>query len=242
MIDQKITAPCGRTPRTCCVSPARLSKLLVVLAFLALLSGCATPQFGLIDDERHSIAAGHETLVILRTVCIIDGQPEECFGGFAFNSDGPIVAFGIGSFDTLGEPRPAGIRFLSDASRRAGWGFFLLPPGIHYLEAVGPISGAFFQPPHSRQAQRWRIDVSGQAPLQYAGTIHLFGRSAGTRMFGGVVIEADRQTAPVMKDESELARALLAESTHERLVSRLMTRWHEGAPIVIRTPAQRPVK
>lgn len=231
---RKQPAVFGGTARaaTCC-------RQLLLLTALLTLVGCAAP-LGLLEAERAAIAANEEALVLLRVTCSLDGQPEECFGKFGASEDGPIVAFGLGAFETLGEPRSVWPRFLTEASRQAGWTFFLLRPGVHYLGVAGPISGISMRndlPQLLRDGPRWRIDIPPNAGRVYVGSLQLAGKNAGTLMFGGKVIQP-AETAAIHKSEDELARRVLAEFFADagEMKTIPLRQWQRGEPIIIRSP------
>jgi hypothetical protein len=217
----------------------------LILAALLTLSGCAF-RYGLVAEEQDAIQAGSQSLALLRVSCSVERNPCECFGEYGANSDGPLLAFGLGSFATAGEPRPVVTRFLSDSSRAAGWAFFVLPRGVHYLAVAGPLSGVSLRTDLAQlvqEAPRWRIDVPGDSPLIYLGSMKLAGLDAGTLMFGAKIV----RPAPIggaieIEYEEAPARELLA--AHFAPAGEMQTlplrRWNKGDPIIIRTPVPRP--
>jgi len=175
--------------------------------------------------------------VLLRVQCTIDGQP---YGPFSFSLGADNVGFGLGSFDSAGQPRAVGLRFLSEASRRAGWTYFVLRPGVYYLAVRPPQRGSLRAYDEALlTGPRWRIDVPEGAKAVYVGTLHLTGE-ADFLLFGGRIMRSVRGDAALVEDERELASGLLAEEFPALGEAKtvLMQRWHEGEPIIIRTPGR----
>lgn len=212
-----------------------LIRFLLSLAALAWLFGCSF-HVGLKASEREALQGGNAALVILRLTCNIDGQPLGCFGKGAGFTDSPIVILGLGSFETVGEPRPTEAGFLSETSRMEGWVYLVLPPGAHYVAVMGPssnLAGDF------RKMPRWRIDVPRGKKFLYAGSVALAGHDLGGMMFEGKDIEpAAGDHVGAVTDERALAHEVLAAYTPgaAAMSTRLMVRWHPGEPLIIRTP------
>lgn len=123
-------------------------------------------------------------------------------------------------------------RFLSDETRRQGWIYFLLEPGIHYLSVRPPMN--LDQCQLIKYSSRWRIDIPTDTRLVYAGTLHFKGVHV-KGMFGRSV--SFRYWAPV-RDEENLAQEVAAKH-HSGLGSPLtvlMRRHIIGSTIILRTP------
>lgn len=86
---------------------------------------------------RRNVDIGEDVIVLLNVQCTIDNQPYESFINPTFTTE-PIFLFGLGSFETIGKPILVSHRFLSEESRRAGWTYFMLSPGVYYLTVPGP--------------------------------------------------------------------------------------------------------
>ncbi|HOE15897.1 MAG TPA: hypothetical protein PLX02_00630 [Syntrophorhabdaceae bacterium] len=213
--------------------PSLLSALALMVLF-ANLVGCTSLNV-LSDAEKSAINAGEKTVVLLRIECTIDNQPYEPFRASMWTGE-PVVALGIGGFETVGEPRLAAHGFLSEDSRRAGWTYFALSSGVYYLAVLGPESDAGIK--NIREAPRWRVDVPENTRLLYIGTLPLAGRADGTFLLGGKIIKPANNEEFIVKNEHELAKSLLAEhfpGGGEMKTSK-MQRWRQGDPIIIRTP------
>jgi hypothetical protein len=216
-----------------------LLKIAGFFALLIHLFGCAST--GMISDrEQAAVDAGEKAIVLLRIHCTIDNQQCEPFINPTFTAD-PIIFFGLGAFETVGEPRFSGHRFLSEESRRAGWTYFVLSPEVYYLAVIGPDSSAMSKASDSqyfREAPRWRIDVPENAKLIYVGTLQLEGKSDGKLLFGGKIVRPISSDEVTLTNEHELASSLLAEYFPDvgETKTILMQRWRRGDPVIIRSP------
>jgi hypothetical protein len=216
---------------------ACLLRILGSFALLMNLFGCAS-QALLTANERDAVYTGDKALVLLRVQCTVDNQPYEPFET-TFTVE-PIVFFGLGTLETVGEPRVVGNRFISKESRRAGWTYFVLAPGVYYLAVIGPEGSAIYKAgagKYLQEAPRWRIDVPENAKLIYAGTLQLTGKSDGSLLFGGKVITPINSDEFTLRDDHELARSLLSEHFPDAGETQtiLMQRWHRGDPVIIRS-------
>jgi hypothetical protein len=211
-------------------------KVYGPVTLAAWLAGCASVNPPA-QAELAAVAAARQAIVLLRVQCMIDGRPYEPFSHGLGADD---VGFGLGSFDTGGEPRAVVSRFLSEQSRRAGWTYFVLRPGIYYL-AVRPPQRSDWRA-YARALQtgpRWRIDVPAGAKAVYTGTLRLTGE-ADPLLFGDRIMRSINADTAAVEDERELAGALLARDVAAagKPMTVLMRRWREGEPIIIRTPGR----
>jgi hypothetical protein len=207
---------------------------LFVFAFW--LAGCASVNPP-VQAELAAVVSGRQAIVLLRVQCMIDGRPYEPFSHVLGEDN---VGFGLGSFDTGGEPGAVVPRFLSEPSRRAGWTYFVLRPGIYYL-AVRPPQRSDWRA-YAKLLQtgpRWRIDVPEGAKAVYAGTLSLTG-AADPLLFGDRIMRSIDGDASRVEDERELAAAVLEREVPEAggPETVLMRRWREGEPIILRTPGR----
>jgi len=209
-------------------------KILGLLTLLIHLVSC-TSVYVFPDTERVAVTVGEKIIVLLRVECTVDDQPCEPFGTSAWTGE-PIVALGLGDFETVGEPKPVVHRFLSEESRRTGWTYFVLYPGTYYLAVLGPESDASNKT--FRQAPRWRIDIPENAGLLYAGTLQVKGKTDGKFLLGGNIIKPLNDDQFTLKDEHEHANSLLTRyfpiSGETKMV--LMQLWRKGDPIFIKSP------
>lgn len=230
-----MSRPGDRQTRSRFASGAAVLKFLGVLALFLHLFGC-TSALLLNNKERATIDRGEKALVLLRVDCVVDGKPYE--GLIPSLSKDPVVFFGLGSFDTMGEPRWTFPRFLSLDSATKGWTYFLLAPGLYYLSVLGPETrtSGHLEKPLQEEAPRWKIEVPVAAKLVYAGTLRLEGKSE--KRLGAKVIAPIGKGEMIVENEAELARSLLAEHFltlgEPRIL--IMQRWVRGEPVIIRTP------
>ncbi len=214
---------------------ARL-KAYGLLALAACLAGCASVNPPA-QAELAAVAAARQAIVLLRVQCMIDGRLYKPFS-YALGEDN--VGFGLGTFDTGGEPRAVVPRFLSEPSRRAGWTYFVLRPGIYYLAVRPPQRSDWRAYERSLQTgPRWRIDVPEGAKAVYAGTLSLTG-AADPLLFGDRIMRSIDGDASRVEDEREFAAAVLAREVPAagEPETVLMRRWREGETIIIRTPGR----
>jgi len=215
--------------------------MLGIFFLLGYLFGC-TILGKVTAIDRTAVIAGEKAVILLNVQCTIDNQSCEAFEP-AFTTE-PIILFGIGSFETVGEPRLTGHHFLSEASRRAGWTYFLLSPGVYYLAVTGPDSSAISRAgsrdsqKYLNEAPRWRIDVPENVKAIYVGTLQLAGKSDGEYLFGGKIVRSANGDEATVRDDHELANRLLSEHFPDagEVKTILMQRWREGEPIIIRSP------
>lgn len=215
-----------------------------------VVTGCAS-QVRIEATTKAAVSSGEKTLVLLRVLCTLDDLPIEVFStkGYtpvSFGDAAAIVRFGLGSFDSVGEPRVTTNYFLSEKSRRQGWTYFLLTPEIYYLAVLGPDSDAdtfINYDTNLLSSPRWRLDVPDNVRSIYAGTIHLKGKSGGKLLFGGTVIKPVNPDEIEVTDDYELARLVVAEHYPDALPSKAVTlqRWNKGDTVFIHTPARRQV-
>ena len=213
-------------------------------AVLLILVGCAS-QTVITETERSAVNAGDKAVVLLNVQCTIDGQPQEAFVQPTFTRE-PLFLFGIGTFETVGEPRIAAHRYLSEETRRAGWTYFTLSSGVYYLAVLGPdssvisIAGSLDSQKYLRDAPRWRIDVPENARLIYVGTLQTAGKSHGELLFGGKIIRPVDSNEMTLRNDQRLARDILSEHFQGagEMQTILMKRWHRGDPVIIRSQKQ----
>lgn len=215
-------------------------RLFGVCLLISQLVGCASIELPT-ANERAAVGAGGMAIVLLRVNATVENhQPYEAFK-HSITEDN--ISFGVGSFDTGGEPRRlALLRFLSPESRKDGWTYFVLPHGIHYLAAYPPRRTDVWTYEKSiKNAPRWRLDVPPNARLIYAGTLHLSGKSTplliGDRIMTSIQTDNMRVT-----NEEELARKLLTKEFPEfGEAQSVLLRPHEG-PTILRSPLPSPTR
>ncbi len=201
-------------------------------------AGCASTRLPAASDTT-AVDAGEKVIVLLRVVAADESQQRlEPFGSVTADNN---ISFGLGSFDTGGEPeRLQSQRFLSKESRATGWTYFVLPPGLYYL--------AIYPPRHTdiasfrrslRNAARWRLDVPASARLLYAGTLHLTGGSNKV-IFGGRVLSSIDDHCISVADERDLVQALTGEHFPAWGKPRVALLQRHQGPIILRSPVPPP--
>jgi hypothetical protein len=214
--------------------PRLKARCLLVLA--VWLAGCASVNPPT-QAELAAVSAGRQAIILLRVQCMIGGRPYEPFS-YGLGEDN--VGFGLGTFDTGGEPRATGLRFPSQESRRAGWIYFVLRPGVYYLAVRPPQRGSLRAYDEALlTGPRWRIDVPAHAKAVYVGTLRLTGE-ADPLLFGDRIMRSIDGDSATVEDERDFAVALLAREfpAAGEPETVLMRRWRKGEPIIIRTPGR----
>lgn len=184
-------------------------RLFSAAIFVSCLVGCASTGL-LAVKERTAVGAGEKAIVLLRVQCMIESQ--QAYEAFSYSLVDDNINFGLGSFETGGEPeRSAPLRFLSAESRKNGWTYFVLPHGIHYLAVYPPRrTDVFTYERGIRNAPRWRIDIPKDAKLVYVGTLRFTGESDWL-LFGGRILRSIRIDEMSVTNDEALAHKLLTE-------------------------------
>jgi hypothetical protein len=215
----------------------RLSSVCVLITNLV---GCASIDLPT-ANERTAVGAGEMAIVLLRVDSTVENQ--QPYEAFKHSITEDNISFGVGSFDTGGEPRRlALLRFLSPESRKDGWTYFVLPHGIHYLAAYPPRrTDVWTYERNIKNAPRWRLDIPPNAKLLYAGTLRLTGKSTPL-LFGGRIMTSIQIDNMSVTNDEELARKLLTKEFPEfGEVQSALLRLHEG-PTILRSPLPSPTQ
>ncbi len=224
------------TPRSSLT--ARLPPLLGALLFALGASGCViigrppTPQeLGLEPDAGH-----RKAVVLVRVLTEIDGRPSPAFPSAVREDD---LWLGLGDFSSGGKIRDAPLRFFSRDTRKNGWAYLLLEPGIYYLAPHPPQNGDAFSYLASwgRTPPSWHFEVPRGAPVIYIGT--LFVPGTGQWMIGGG--RRLRRFDPgrfEIRDETVLAEQIRESWLKDLtpLTSHLGVPHSAGEPIILETP------
>ncbi len=207
-------------------------------SYLGFLTEWLKKSSGSSSAERSEVTIEKKAIVLLNVQCTVDNQPYESFIKPTFTTE-PIFLFGLGSFKTMGEPQFVCQRFLSEESRRAGWTYFSLSPGVYYLAVVGPDTGVGSRADgkHLQEAPRWRIDIPENVKAIYAGTLQFAGKTNGELLFGGKIIIPADSDEPTIRDDRLRANGLISELFPDagEVKTILMQRWRPGDPIIIRS-------
>jgi hypothetical protein len=149
--------------------PFKAAHTVALLGALCL-AGCATT--GMKSSHWEALRSGRKVMLLLRVTVEADAKPQE---PFAYDLGDDNVGLGVGDFRTGGDVIPlTSPGFLSEESRKAGWAFLLLDPGVHTLALLGPRRSGILEWNEAwRHAPQWVVDLPSGAHLVYAGTFHL---------------------------------------------------------------------
>lgn len=191
---------------------------------------------GQLAIKRSDTDTGGKAIVLLNIQCTIDNQPYESFIEPTFTTE-PIFLFGLGSFETVGEPRFVTHHFLSRETRRAGWTYFMLSPGVYYLAVLGPDSSVVPSDKYFQEAPRWRIDIPQNVKAVYVGTLQFTGKSNGQLLFGGKIIIPAEGDEPTIRDDHSIASGIISQYLPDAGEAKtiFMQRWRPTDPVVIRS-------
>lgn len=176
------------------------SRFIFPIAITLTVTSCTT---GLPTvNERSDVQSGKKSVVLLRITCelIEDNTPIEAFPGRMSASvmilkGGPIIG---GKVDVAGAHR-----FLSPETRKQGWVFFYLEPGIHYLvfEGMASAAGMYYSP-------RYEVKIPENSPVVYIGSMHLYCESpyifetaCGTFDKGRMILSNEEIKAKKLQEE-----------------------------------------
>jgi hypothetical protein len=176
------------------------SRFIFPIAITLTVTSCTT---GLPTvNERSDVQSGKKSVVLLRITCelIEDNTPIEAFPGRMSVSvmilkGGPIIG---GKVDVAGA-----YRFLSPETRKQGWVFIYLEPGIHYLvfEGMASAAGMYYSP-------RYEVKIPENSPVVYIGSMHLYCESpyifetaCGTFDKGRMIVSNEEIKAKKLQEE-----------------------------------------
>jgi len=180
-------------------------KIILSIAITVMVFSCAT---GLPTvNERSDVLSGKKSVVLLRITCELkDGIPVEAFPQFMdgdpviIGKGGPILGGILIPIHTFGGSRP--IRSFSPETRKRGWIFFYLEPGIHYLAFLGG------QHPHFLYFPRYKVKIPKNFPIVYIGSLHLY--CSSTHWGGKDCVGIDQKRIVILNDKNK-AKKLVEE-------------------------------
>jgi hypothetical protein len=215
-----------------------LIKYLLIAISLIQWTGCATT--GLPDKhELIGINAGKKAIVLLRITCEIDAEAWEPFQSSTIDEN---ITFAIGGFDTGGKILPLEFQqFLSSETRKQGWTYFLLEPGIYYLGLQSPRSPSWIPLEKFKIVPNWRFDIQDGVPSFYIGTLHLTGKGKKTYWVGlnfkKIGIRSIESYEVDIRNEYEMAEKIIKEVFPGFAPPQLsIIQKQEGDTIHLRTP------
>jgi len=179
----------------------------MLLWFTGFSIGCSYTS-PLKKSDNSAIIEGQKVLVLLRVTCEIGDESgadpvKGCISGENAN-------MAMGDFETGGMLKPIIMpKFLSADTRRQGWTYFILEPGIYYLGFQGQRrTDALTYKTEWENVQIYRMDIEPDSSIIYIGTMHLHCDSDWFLFGGRHCCFIQNQ---VVKDETLLAQKLVSE-------------------------------
>ena len=143
-------------------------KIIFYIAFMGFLFGCATTGVPT-PKERTSIQDGKLAIVLLRIEYeLADGNPIDPFKGWDSRY---WLNIGSGSVLVGGKTERVKNRFISPETRKQGWTYLILEPGIHYLVFAGPVHT--WERKNLNYGPRFKVNIPLNNQLVYVGTLNL---------------------------------------------------------------------
>jgi hypothetical protein len=210
---------------------------LAVLALLLPLAACLSRP-ALDEDERAALGAGRAALVLVRFECTFAGASRPCFEEPLLFQHRAWVALWLEDIDSVHDPEEIYWRPPTEAARRDGWMALALAPGIHYLYVQASeraMTAALFTP--LRGAERFRVDVPGDARAIYAGTL----RFPFDEPYSDLQPNVPGVTALATDDAAAaalVAATLIPDPVEVR--AEPMRRWSDFDPLIFRSPGSPP--
>lgn len=188
-------------------------KILIIPFYLVsfvviagLLCGCKTLFVHPPDaKDRERINSGEYAIVIFRVIVLKDDKPVESFP----------YSLAVGTSKTGGEVKHTHGYYLSVETKKDGWAYLLLEPGLQYLAA---------------QPVTLKIDIPSKTPIVYIGTLHI-----------PCILDKNKRLSSigdkiVVVNEEDRARQLAAVFLPEYGVPKtILMQRHEG-PKIFRNP------
>jgi hypothetical protein len=209
--------------------------MLLMIAALVILAGCASMDAPT-GRELEDVLTGHKTIVLLRVEANIGHSPYEPFKADLVDDN---ICFGLGSFETGGHLRRIeNQRFLSPESRREGWTFMVLTPGIYYLTVQPARRTDLYSYIHRFNAPpRWQLDIPEGARVLYAGTIRVSG-IGDPLMFGGSVMREILDTSVDGTDQKSATTISAVHFPYLGVPQVFLLQPYEGKAFYFRSPMQ----
>jgi len=182
---------------------AWLFTAALVLGLLG--SGCATSPGPPEKGELLTPDGKPRAVLLVRITTEVDGQPATAFSSMLPEDN---IWLGLEDFSTGVTATPAELRFLSGETRKEGWTYLLLEPGLHYLAAHEPQStNVFAYDARWSTCPRWSIEIPNGARVIYGGTLFLPG-TGRTMILGPRQLVTFDPARLEIRDETSAAQAL----------------------------------
>lgn len=185
-----------------------MPRIILFFAIIGLLAGCAMTVLPT-DKERSSILSGKQTILLLRIICELeDGTSVEAFASSLIMDN---VNIGLGGFLIGGKVKRVLPRFLSSETRKQGWIYLILEPGVHYFAFQGPqTSDSFSWEKELRYAPRFQVNIPKNNTLVYIGSLHLYCHSRGS-LFGAKRCDFFDKSRMLVENEERLSEKVTTE-------------------------------
>lgn len=215
------------------------SSWLGAVVIALVTASCAFNTARPTSAELRSKDRRSQAVVLLRVVTEIDGK--DC-PAFPSSISVDSIWLGLGDFSTGGKIRPSAQRFLSKDTRKNGWTYLLLEPGIYYLAPHAPQNENAFAYDASWKTTQpcWRVDVPNETPVIYAGTLFVPGKGLW-QIFGGRRMSVFDTERFEVRNEPALATAIHQEWLKDlgTLSTQLVQPHSPSEPITLETPRGR---
>ena len=204
-----------------------MKKKILIIAFylvsfmmIAGLLGCFKTLFVHPPDakDRERINSGEYAIVIFRVIFLKDDKPVESFP----------YALAVGTFKTGGEVKHRYCYYLSVETKKDGWAYLLLEPGLQYL-AAQPYGMSGYES-RFQTAATLKIDIPSKTPIVYIGTLHIpciLDKNKRLSVIGDKI---------VVVNEEDRARELAAGFLSEYGVPKTMLMQQHKGPKIFRNP------
>ena len=211
------------------------TSLSIIIA--ALFCSCSNPFIRIpVKEDYEMVKSGKYAIVLLRIVSEADGEPCEAFGDFLPDDN---YGLAVGTLKTGGKATQRTPFFLSIETKKDGWTYLLLEPGLQYL-AVQPSrrTDVWTYASEFKSAPSFRIEIPLQTPLTYIGTLYI--PCVGKKMlFGPPICGSFVKDKIAVNNEEDKAQKITATFFPEFRVPRTaLMQPHEG-PKIFKTPYER---
>ena len=189
-------------------SKLSLLRIIISIIIIGIFTSCVRSDLPT-GKERSSILREKKTIVLIRIKYDLeDGTLRGPFEGFGYPK---VINIGLSSFLVGGKVKPVPHRFLSPETRKQGWMFLILKPGIHYIVVFGSqTSDLYTWMSDIRYAPRFRVNIPKNKPLVYIGTLYLHCQSRYV-LFGEKSCDFFDRRRIVVQNEESLAEKLTTE-------------------------------
>jgi len=206
-------------------------QLLMFPVLIGFATGCAVSVLPS-GKQYAAIQAGKRAVVLLRVTAELKDGTE--VAAFPSPLTGDIIGLGLGGFETGGEVKRTSPTSLSAETRRQGWIYFILEPGIYYLAVQGARTGDVTAYERElKSLQPWRIEIPVGSPVAYAGTLHL---ECQSKWYIGGGKSCNFIEGIVVRNEQALAMTISEKYLSDLGPPQTLLMQRHSGPIILRTP------